>query len=202
MYSILYIAATISIVAYVCISSYNPSLIYVKSSLDNRTYIVRNLLDKQEAADTLAKVRRRMEELVERFKEKFGRKDARVNLMASRFNSNEIREAIPRKNQTSYSINKGERVVICLRSRDKQETLVDVNTLVFVAFHEMAHIMTISIGHKTEFWENFRFILAHAIEWKLYDPVDYKKTPKPYCGIKISESPLENKDIQKYLQYS
>ena len=63
----------------------------------------------------------------------------------------------------------------------------------------MAHIMTISIGHKKEFWENFRFILAHAIEWKLYKPVDYQSSPKPYCGIKITESPLKDGDESKYL---
>ena len=63
----------------------------------------------------------------------------------------------------------------------------------------MAHVMTISVGHKQEFWDNFRFILANAIKWKLYVPVDYKTSPKPYCGIKITESPLDIHELEKYL---
>ena len=88
------------------------------------------------------------------------------------------------------------------RARNSTESLTDINTIMFVALHELAHIMTISIGHKKEFWENFRFILAHAIKWKLYNPIDYKKKPKKYCGIEITDSPLENNDIQRYYDNS
>ena len=34
------------------------------------------------------------------------------------------------------------------------DELIDEHTLMFVTIHEMAHICTKSIGHKTEFWEN------------------------------------------------
>ena len=33
-----------------------------------------------------------------------------------------------------------------------------------------------------------------------YKDEDYKNNPKPYCGIKITESPLETKDIPKYIE--
>ena len=73
-----------------------------------------------------------------------------------------------------------------------------VDSLVF-ALHELAHVCTVSVGHTPEFWDNFRFILAHAITWKLYSPVDYKSRPKPYCGIKITDSPLQKSDVKSYL---
>jgi predicted metal-dependent hydrolase len=59
----------------------------------------------------------------------------------------------------------------------------------FVAIHELSHVMTKSIGHKSEFWENFKFLLENAKEAGLHQPVDYKKGPKEYCGMTISDSP-------------
>ena len=160
--------------------------------------MVRNVKNKQKAADLLAEISVRLHKLVDKFSTKYGNSDERVNLMSKRFKDHEIREALPKSGQTSYSLNKGERIVLCLRGRTKNETIADVNTIMFVALHEMAHIMTISIGHNQEFWDNFRFILAHAIKWGLYTPVDYKDSPKQYCGIKITESPLKKTDSDKY----
>ena len=199
MYELLYTIAIVSIVAYMFYAWYNPKLVYVRSKIDKKIYVVRNLENKEDAADLLAKVSKRLNTVVKKFEEKFGESDERVNLLVKRFKKHEIREALPRANSTSYSINKGERIVLCIRGKGEEEKLGDVNTITFVALHEMAHIMTISIGHKKEFWENFRFILAHAIEWKLYKPVDYQSSPKPYCGIEITESPLKDGDAPKYL---
>ena len=67
--------------------------------------------------------------------------------------------------------------------------LIDLNTLTFVAFHELSHIMTTSIGHKQDFWQNFKFLLENAKEANIYKPVDYKKSPKEYCGMTINDNP-------------
>ena len=32
--------------------------------------------------------------------------------------------------------------------------LVDKNLLLFVALHELSHIMTVSLNHTEEFWDN------------------------------------------------
>lgn len=199
MYEILFVLAIVAIITYLYITSYKPSLVYVRSSIDNKIYIVRNLGNKKKAANTLAKVRKKLDELCIKLKQKFGTKDKRVNLLLQRFNSNEIREALPKKNQTSYSLNKGEKVVICLRSRNKNESLTDVNTLLFVSLHELAHIMSVSVGHKKEFWDNFRFLLAHSIHWNIYKVQDFENKPKNYCGLTITSSPLVLKDLSKYL---
>ena len=39
--------------------------IHVRSEIDNRRYLVRNVLDKQEAADTLAKINQKLIKLVD-----------------------------------------------------------------------------------------------------------------------------------------
>ena len=46
----------------------------------------------------------------------------------------------------------------------------------FVTLHELSHIATKTIGHKSEFWENFKFLLQQAKEAGIHNPVDYKKT--------------------------
>ena len=60
----------------------------------------------------------------------------------------------------------------------------------FVAIHELAHLMSKSIGHTTEFWDNMRFLLKKGIELKVYKHIDYNKHPEDYCGIKITDTPL------------
>lgn len=195
-----YCIAIFSLILYIYINTYSPKLTYVRSNIDNKLYLVQNKDDKVEAANLFAEIRRRLTIIMDNFKQKFGNNDERVNTLLSRFDPEAIREAVPKYNQTSFSINKGEKIVICIRSRDYDEKLSDINTIMFVVLHEIAHLMTISIGHKEEFWENFRFILAHAIKWNVYKDEDYKNNPKPYCGIKITESPLETKDIPKYIE--
>jgi predicted metal-dependent hydrolase len=68
------------------------------------------------------------------------------------------------------------------------EQLIDENTLMFVAIHELSHVATKSIGHKSEFWENFKFLLEKAKEAGIHNPVDYKKEPQEYCGMKIHDN--------------
>ena len=51
--------------------------------------------------------------------------------------------------------------------------------------------MTESIGHTPEFWSNFKFILKDAIKFKIYKDIDFKNNPKQYCGMKITNSPLD-----------
>ncbi len=198
MYEIIYTIAIFSILAYMFYSWYNPKLLYVRSRVDNKTYVVRDSVDKQQAADLLATVDKKLQKVVDRMVQKYGTSNESVNLLVKRFKNHEIRESLPKSGQTSYSLNKGEKIVLCLRARNKGQNLTDVNTITFVALHELAHIMTISIGHKKEFWDNFRFILAHAIKWKVWTPVNYNASPKPYCGIKITDSPLKTNEINKY----
>ena len=92
---------------------------------------------------------------------------------------------------TAYSENKGEKIALCLNKNKKkgEDELIDINTLTFVALHELSHIMTKSIGHKQEFWENFKFLLENAKTAQIYNPVDYNKNPSEYCGMTLSDNP-------------
>ena len=96
---------------------------------------------------------------------------------------------MPTSAYTAYSENKGEKLAFCVTTTKKGNKLIDENTLTFVAIHEVAHTMTKSIGHKEEFWRNFKFLLTNAVEMGIYTPIDYKEKPAKYCGMTINDNP-------------
>ena len=117
-------------------------------------------------------------------------KDDIVRLV-NNFNPEAFSETTPDSKYTSYSVNKGEKLVMCLRDKKEGEKLVKENIMTFVSIHELAHLMTKSIGHDPVFWNNMRLLLKIAIDNGLYKNVDFNKKPEPYCGIKISDTPLK-----------
>jgi predicted metal-dependent hydrolase len=163
---------------------------YVKSTIDNHEYLVRSLPDKQQAADLLANIRKKLEATVEALKQSYP-DDPRTKRLLENFRSDKIKEGSENTKYTSYSINKGEQIVFCLRAKDTTKQLVDLNTMVFVALHELGHIATESIGHNKEFWDNFKWILRVAVKEKIYTFQDFNKDPKGYCGIQITDQPLK-----------
>ena len=112
-----------------------------------------------------------------------------VKRLAKNFNPKKIVEILPTSSYTAYSENKGEKIAFCTTVKKNGNKLLDENTLTFVAIHELGHVMTESIGHKKEYWENFKFLLKNAAKMGIYDPVDYKKKPKEYCGMNITDNP-------------
>lgn len=199
-----YIAVYLLVIAvfvwYIYTEYFRTSLIYVTSTVDGKAYLVRNLPDKQQAADLLANTRLKLIGVQQNLT-KYYPKDKRVILLNKRFKQDEMSESEPDSKYTSYTINKGEKIIYCLRSRDERQQLVNPNVLLFVALHEMSHVMTVSVDHSPEFWENFRFVLANAIHWKIYTPQNFKDKPQEYCGTHITNSPLNPQDMGKYVNY-
>ena len=163
----------------------------VVSSYDNREYLVRSLPNKDQAAILLGKMNKRLQILVEHMKTADSKADEEdVERLAQNFNPDSISEGTEKSSYTSYSVNKGEKIVFCLRSRDENEKLIDINTLMYVAIHELAHLMTKEIGHPPEFWRNFKILLREAMVIGVYEKVDYSKAPVKYCGMKIKSNIL------------
>jgi len=167
---------------------------YEISSFDNRKYLVRNLDDRKEAANLLARVRSNIEKLCNHLQEKYSDNND-IKRLLTKYNPDNISETGKGSKYTSYSVNKGEKIVLCLRARDESEKIIDENTLMFVALHEIAHIMTKSVGHKEEFWKNFKFLLKNAIIIGIYKHENYNNNPKKYCGITITDTPLNDPSL-------
>ena len=158
------------------------------SKVDGNTYCVRERGKLELAVDLLAEATKNMKKLVKYMDQKHSSNPA-VKRLVENFNPDKISETLPTSEHTAYSENKGEKMAFCL-NEDKQGTrLIDLSTLTFVAIHELAHLMTVSIGHKEEFWDNFKFLLKNAKEAGIYEPVDYSKSPVQYCGTRIDENP-------------
>jgi hypothetical protein len=158
------------------------------ASEDGNTYCVREREKLELAANLLAQVTQKMKDMVA-YMNKTHPNDERTKRLVKGFNPKKISETLPTSELTAYSENKGEKIAFCLNKKKDGNKLIDINTLTFVALHELSHIMTESIGHKQEFWQNFKFLLENAKEAKIYYPVDYKKNPQEYCGLNINDNP-------------
>jgi len=167
-----------------------PSVI-VTSTVDGKPYKVRDMPDKQEAANLMAHLRIRLTKLCDALEKKYPDKK-QVKQLVKNFRSDPSRfiEATPDSEHTSYSVNKGESIHMCLRQREgSDESLVNENVMTFVALHELSHVCTESIGHGPDFWNNFGWLLKEAEALGYYNYTDFQAHPVSYCGVYITDSP-------------
>lgn len=158
---------------------------YVQSRVDGRHYLVQNLPDKQQAADFIADINKDLTALARHMFAKYpNNEDARR--LYNNFNPESVSEGSIDSGYTSYSVNKGEKLILCIRQKDR--SFVEKNVIMYVAIHELGHIMTKEVGHTKMFWDNFKFLLEEAMELGLYSKINYNKSPQDYCGIKITNS--------------
>jgi len=197
-----------------------------RASINGKTYEVRELPDKADAANLLAQINHKFDQItdfIQREKpfdlfriysvrqhdltpekladkhnsalaEQFTKFKADIQRLLGNYRPDSLSENTPNSEHTAYSENKGERVVFCLRSKT-DESLMDLNTMTFVALHELSHLMTRTIGHDQEFWDNFRIILRIAIKNSIYQCVDYNMNMTVYCGQPITDTPLKCSDV-------
>jgi hypothetical protein len=183
----IYIVITVVtiILIYIFFALRKNKLIYQKSLVDGRTYLVNNLVDKQEAADTLATIRNRLITLVEKLNPEF---DFANGLMDKLENVEFMENAalVPDITMTSYSVNKGEKIVFCLRDVTTGK-IHDINLLMYVAIHELAHCACKEYGH-TKLWESiFGDLLREGIRVGVYKDENYTINPQNYCGLILDE---------------
>jgi len=184
----------LSIVLFVFIYIYfdtadNFILKCIVSGVDGNKYCVRERAKMKQAADLLAKVTDKCKKLVEYVGKKHPDNED-IKRLVKGFNPKKIVETLPTSSYTAYSENKGEKVAFCLNvKKENNDNLIDEHTLIFVAIHELSHVMTKSIGHKKEFWNNFKFLLQEAKEAGIHEPANYKKQPKEFCSMEINDNP-------------
>ena len=96
-----------------------------------------------------------------------------------------------KEGDTSYSINKGQEIGVCIRSGINFYNIHNLNVIKFVFIHELAHVITISQQHSEEFWKNFKYLLHNLLK-----KIDYSTSPEEYCGMIISYSPFFDENIK------
>lgn len=170
---------------------YEPfKTISVQSSYDQENYDVQDdFNDPHEAANHMANLRHRIENFMSFLLENHP-EDERIKRLHERFDPSVLREAEDEEDSTSFTINKGEEIHLCLRSKDGERELHDLNLLTFVVIHELAHIASVTLGHNQEFKDNFLFLLENARDAQIYLPIDYAEQPKMYCGMEVKNNPI------------
>ncbi len=84
-----------------------------------------------------------------------------------------------REGDSAFTENK-EVITLCLKDPDTGR-YYDMNTIMYVALHELAHVLCESQGHGDEFKKKFSKILRHASKIGIYDP-KIQMAPT-YCGL-------------------
>ena len=182
----------------ICLKIYMDSDMFnlkcIISSVDGNRYCVRERAKLEMAADHLANVTNNMNILVNHCKETYV-DDDRINRLVNGYNPKKIYEILPTSEYTAYSENKGEKLAFCLETEKENGKgyFVDLNTLTYIAIHELSHITCKSIGHGDEFWDNFKFLLIESEKIGIYKPIDYKNNPVKYCGTTIHDNPYYDK---------
>ncbi len=161
-------------------------------------------LPRSDVADTLLyEIERRINVLILHLKEKYEPTPTtamtkkyefarpRMLKFIERYSHGSLRENWPSgTTNTSYTQLKGQVIAICLRSKNGLPSFHEINDIIFVVLHELAHVASFNYGHGDEFWATFRIILEHAVDMGIYTPIDYKNSPREYCGINITYNPL------------
>lgn len=197
----------------------SPSITAVTAE-EQQWHMVKDFKNKQDAAELLARTNASVMELLRYLKKKYhidepddviaaeGETHAKiknapgdlyniVNNLLDNYNPEVFYETDPRNtNETSYTVDKGARMYICLRDKVDPNRLVDQSTLLFVMLHEASHIANYkSYGHGTDFWTIFKFILHEAEEAGIYKPINYAVHPVNYCGLIVQYSPLYDNSL-------
>jgi len=169
------------------------NLVKIKSPIDNEYYWVRDKNDKIKAANILANIKINIKKLVnylQNNQSKFPENLSYIKDLVSRTKKINIMETPQDEKYTSYTINKGEKIVFCLRSK-LLDNIHDTNTIMYVVIHEMAHVGCPEYGHTPLFKKIFKFLLKQSIVIGIYKPVDYRIYPQNYCGMTINEYLLD-----------
>lgn len=175
----------------------HKSEVSFQESFSGEQYLVRNLDDKDKAADALSDIKSKLKILVDHVMNKSENTsnerskfiEPYIKNIDNKFNYIIFRESTDSSRFTSYSINKGEEIVFCLRSKEDNQ-VHDINELMYVAIHEIAHVGCPEIGHTPLFKKINKVLLEYAIECNVYYYKDYNSNPENYCGITLTNNIL------------
>lgn len=175
----------------------NKNMTFIKSDIDNNYYLVRDLSDKNIAANMLAYNKEKIIKLINHLYDKKDSeyKEYKLNIerLYNRIDDLIISENNGNSSETSYSVNKGDELVLCLRSKSNWNKFHDNNLIFYVILHELSHIASPVYeeehnNHGPVFKKIFSFLTLVAINTKLYDKIEFNKKNEEYCGIYITDS--------------
>lgn len=193
------------------VTSYSE-VVYVESELDKRNYVIRRGKNKtpeylKESANALSEINVRVTKLIQHLQKKYmddNSKNYWIRHLVKNYKPNILSEAAIDSRYTTYTVDKQD-MHICLRSRDSSEKIYNINLLMYVVIHELAHLCNFDRnsypiqGHGPEFVNIFKILVSEAVNIGIYQYTDYSREPQEYCGIMINTSVLPQDRIDFYL---
>lgn len=168
----------------------NRRLIQIRSDIDGFTYTVGEVSSTREA-NMLAKLKQTMEQFRDKlYNERNNHIEFKpyIEQLKERFTiKTEISETPIGSGYTSYTVNKGEKLSFCLRSKDTGD-IHDMNLMMYVALHELSHIACPEEDHTPLFWKIFGFFAQQAVNQGVYKKIDFNSEAEEYCGMRIASS--------------
>jgi len=188
-YTLIFIVVIIILILIYKSSTFGST--YVRSTVDGQNYVVKDVSDKQISADLLAKLKKNIMLFCANLKMKkageYKEYEQYIDQLCSRINDVVIMENINEDEFTSYSVNKGEQLIFCLHSKTNGKPH-ELNLLMYVVLHEIAHIACPDYGHGQLFKQIFGFFVKTAIKLNIYSYINFNQEHVEYCGMTIYDS--------------
>jgi hypothetical protein len=175
--------------------------ISVMSNIDNEYYNVRKGPDLLTRVNNLAMINLKLNIIVESLS-----KDIKYNnfipvqRLVNKWNYGvSIKEIGRFETDAAYVLDKSS-MSFCLRKSPAGGELESLNILTYGAIHELAHIMSIEIGHDKEFQNNFRFLINYSKLLTFMNPLtgqienvytQLRSDESAYCGVNISPNAIK-----------
>lgn len=178
------------VITYIALQWNDRSLVYVQSPLDNQYYRVIPKLDQKQASIMLSVIRSKIHLMYKHLlthKQNYPQFVPYINQFCQKYPQFVWIENKPNNRYVSYTLNKGEQIVICLRSANNQ-TLHHLNVVMYVVLHELAHVACPEKNHTPLFVQIFVFFIKIAIMLNIYQHHRYDLSPVLYCGLTINEN--------------
>jgi len=180
------------IIIYIYFNSNDVAYVEYFDGKQKKQYLVRDVEDKHKAVETLFKIESTLKKLVLLLVEDETVKNNTemykcVLTINDKLRNVEIQESTADSQYTSYSVNKGELLVFCIRSK-KNSKIHEFNDLIYVAIHEIAHIGCVEVGHTDLFFKINEYLIKKAIQYGIYKYVNYSIDHHEFCGMELTIS--------------
>lgn len=195
---------------YSVINTYSE-VTYVEADSDKTKYMIRRGAKPEgylkESANTLAEINKRVLKLIDHLQTKYAKDPSKnywIRMLKKNYSPYTLSEAAVDNRYTTFTVDKSD-LHVCLRTRDQNEKMYEINILMYVILHELAHLCNFDPngypinGHGDEFKNVFKVLVVEAIKIGIYNYTDYSKQPQEYCGIKITSTILPSHHLDFYL---